>query len=219
MTLKSLIKIEIKLLLFGFLTLIIFNSCYSQTSKTSNTQLVGGPCEGCEAIHEYGDKVLIAVDTLPTYYNSSAKLKISGIVYNQDGKTPAEDVILYIYHTNPQGIYPTKGVEKGWDRRHGYIRGWIKTGDDGKYNFYTVRPGAYPGGAVAEHIHITVKEQDINEYYIDDFLFDDDPLLTTSERSSQPKRGGSGIVSVNTENGHLSIKRDIILGLNIPNYQ
>ncbi|NNK72114.1 MAG: intradiol ring-cleavage dioxygenase, partial [Flavobacteriaceae bacterium] len=125
---------------------------------------------------------------------------------------------LYIYHTNRKGIYETRGDETGWGRRHGYIRGWIKTGKDGRYTFYTFRPASYPDRSEPEHIHIYIKEPGKNEYYIDDILFDDDPLLTASERSKRPNRGGSGIIRPQPGGGLFVIDRDITLGLNIPHY-
>jgi len=33
------------------------------------------------------------------------KIKIQGTVYHHDGKTPASDVILYVYHTDQSGQY------------------------------------------------------------------------------------------------------------------
>lgn len=200
------------------MVLWICTSCSAQTSS-STTQLVGGGCEGCEAIYEYGDKKLTPIDTLPEFQSSEPQIKIKGTVFKKDGKTPAENVIIYIYHTNRQGIYETKGNETGWAKRHGFIRGWIKTGKDGKYTFYTFRPAAYPNGSEPEHIHITVKEPDKNEYYLDDYLFDDDPLLTQSKRNKLNNRGDSGIMKTITENGMLTIERNIVLGKNIPNYE
>jgi protocatechuate 3,4-dioxygenase beta subunit len=137
----------------------------------------------------------------------------------KDGKTPAKDVLLYIYHTNRDGIYETRGNETGWGKRHGYIRGWVKTANDGSYTFFTFRPGSYPNRREPEHIHITVKEPDMNEYYIDDFMFDDDPLLTRSERENRRNRGGSGIVKPDKTGKIYTIQRDIILGRNIPGYE
>lgn len=197
---------------------ISFTSCQSQTKQTDD-KLIGGPCEGCEAVFEYGDKELKTIDTLPEFENREPKLKITGTVYKKDGETPAENVILYIYHTNREGIYETKGDEKGWAKRHGYIRGWIQTDETGKYTFYTFRPAAYPNGQEPEHIHITIKEPDKNEYYIDDFMFEDDPMLSEDEKKTFPKRAGSGIVNPQLENAMLTVKRDLILGLNIPNYE
>ncbi|MGB5653914.1 MAG: intradiol ring-cleavage dioxygenase, partial [Robiginitalea sp.] len=116
-------------------------------------------------------------------------------------------------------VYTTKGNEKGWAKRHGYIRGWVKTDQTGKYSFYTFRPAAYPNGIEPEHIHITVKEPYFNEYYIDEYVFDDDPLLTQKERNRLSNRGGSGIVQPILKEGILTVNRDITLGLNIPNYK
>jgi protocatechuate 3,4-dioxygenase beta subunit len=196
-----------------------FTPGQAQDGKTDAGKRIGGPCEGCEAIYEYGQRKLIATDTLPEFQTTEPKIKITGIVLKKDGKTPAGDVILYIYHTDRTGIYPTSGDEKGWDRRHGYIRGWIKTGKDGKYTFYTFRPAAYPGGTEPEHIHILVKEPGKNEYYLDEYVFDDDSLLTENERNVLENRGGSGLVKPVPGNGMLTVRRDIVLGLNIPQYE
>jgi protocatechuate 3,4-dioxygenase beta subunit len=200
------------------LVLWMCTSCNGQT-RIETTKNVGGGCEGCEAIFEYGDKILTSIDTLPEYENNVPKLKITGTVLKKDGMTPAENVILYIYHTNRQGIYETKGNETAWAKRHGFIRGWVKTGKDGRYTFYTFRPAAYPNGNEPEHIHIIVKEPDKNEYYLDDYLFDDDPHLTKEIREERKNRGGSGIIKPKEKNGILLIERNIILGKNIPNYE
>ncbi len=202
-------------ILFCFLSLA---SCQAQTKKSQPAKIVGGPCEGCEAIYEYGDEKLLNSITLPGFQNNEPKIKITGTVFQKDGKTPAENVILYVYHTNKKGVYETKGDEKGWGRRHGFIRGWLKTNQEGRYTFYTFRPAAYPNRSEPEHIHIIVKEPNKNEYYIDDVLFTDDPRLTHSEKQNLKNRAGSGIVALKIENGILTAERNILLGLNIPDY-
>lgn len=206
---------RIRVIPFLLLTIISsLTSCQAQSKKK-----VDGACEGCEALYEYGSKILSSVDTLPEFQQNEPKLKISGTVFKMDGITPAENVIIYIYHTNRQGVYETKGNETGWAKRHGFIRGWVKTGKDGQYTFYTFRPAPYPDGSESEHIHVTIKESDKNEYYLDEYLFEDDPLLTQSIKTTLKNRGGSGIVSPQAENKILTIKRNIILGKNIPNYE
>lgn len=193
-------------------------SCQSQTKRNIPSKIVGGPCEGCEAIFEYGNNILNVTDTLPGYIENEPKIKITGTVFKKDGKTPANNVILYIYHTNRNGIYEKKGNEKGWAKRHGFIRGWIKTDAQGTYTFLTFRPVAYPGGREPEHIHMTVKEPNKNEYYIDDIMFADDPKLTPYIIKRLKKRAGSGVVELKKDHGMLTAKRTIVLGLNIPNY-
>ncbi|HEY0656617.1 MAG TPA: intradiol ring-cleavage dioxygenase [Chryseosolibacter sp.] len=202
------------------LALCVSLSAFTFVIACGQEKRVGGDCEGCEGLFEYGNRKLNAVDTLPDFNDNGPRMLVTGTIFNKDGKTPAKDVILYIYHTDQTGEYPTKGNEEGWARRHGYIRGWIKTGADGKYSFYTLRPGAYPGRQNPEHIHPTIKEPGYSAYWIDEYLFEDDPILTTQEKKSQPGRGGRGIVKVTKNKDGLQVaKRDIILGLNVPGYK
>lgn len=124
------------------------------------------------------------------------RIIIRGKVTKADGVSPASDVVLYVYHTNAKGIYGRKGNETGNGRRHGYLRGWMKTDSTGRYEFRTIRPGAYPGGTNPEHVHVTVKEAVKQEYWIDDFHFEDDPLLTPASRTHLQNRGGSGVLTL-----------------------
>lgn len=203
----------------SWLVLIWLAACSSAQPQPSSSATVGGPCEGCEAIYEYGNRLLSPVDTLPDFAAAAERLLLRGTVWQRDGQTPAAGVILYIYHTNRAGVYPISADARGWARRHGYLRGWVKTDADGRYAFYTFRPGAYPGRSEPQHIHITVKEADKNEYYIDEYVFADDPLLTPAHRQRLEDRGGSGIVRLQAAGGLLIARRDIILGLNIPDYE
>ncbi|MEJ0031958.1 MAG: hypothetical protein WDO15_16955 [Bacteroidota bacterium] len=67
---------------------------------------------------------------------------IEGTIYKKDGKTPAPNVILYVYHTDAKGFYSNIPGQK--EIVHGHLRGWIKTGADGKYKFTSIRPAPYP---------------------------------------------------------------------------
>ena len=180
----------------------------------NNSQTLVGTCEGCEAVFEFGDKVLSPVDTLPGF-NDGTKVKLTGTIYKKD-KTPAAGVILYIYHTNDAGIYEKKGNETGWGRMHGYMRGWIKTDSTGRYTFYTIKPGSYPNSTIPAHIHAILLEPDKRYYWIDDWNFADDPFLNVEEITSP--RGGFGVVELKKEGNILTAKRDIFLGKNIPGY-
>ncbi len=187
-------------------------------SQEANPRLVGGPCEGCEAVFEYGDRELNAVDTLPEFESAVEKLRLSGTIYEPDGKTPAEGVILYIHHTNAEGIYPTRGGEEGWERRHGYLRGWIKTGKDGKYTFYTQVPKSYPSRTEPAHIHPYILEPDGKYYWLESYFFEGDELLTKEHTSSNPRGGTPGVVKLKKQNDMYVIERDLILGKNVPGY-
>ena len=200
-----------------FLT-FLFSSCANTQGKV-NYRLVGSPCEGCEAIFEYGTKSLSSTDTLPDFNDKGLRIKVTGTIYQSDGKTPAKDVILYVYHTDQNGIYATKIGETGWATRHGYIRGWVKTGADGHYSIYTLKPGIYPNRAAPAHIHPTILEPDGKYYWIQEYLFDDDTLLTDKQiHPASPRGGGSGILHLNKIGDIWVGTRDIILGKNIPDY-
>ena len=205
------------------LTVILLTALASSCANSQNqdtAQLVGGPCEGCEAIFEYGDRKLTSVDTLPDFNDQGPKIKVTGTIYQNDGKTPAQDVILYIYHTNQNGIYATKGDETGWAKRHGYIRGWVKTGSNGQYAFYTLKPGVYPDRSSPAHIHPTILEPNGKYYWLGSYHFEGDSLLTGKEINPDLPRGGSsGLLTLRKEGDLLVGTRDIVLGENIPDYE
>jgi protocatechuate 3,4-dioxygenase beta subunit len=146
------------------------------------------------------------------------KLTISGTIYQKDGRTLAVGIILYLYQTDAKGLYsPAQHQTKAL--RHGHLRGWVKTGLDGKYTFHTILPASYPNTIMPKHIHPTIKEPGLIPYYIDEYVFENDTNLTEEERKRQPNRGGSGIISIAKNNkGEWIGKRDIVLGMNIPGY-
>ncbi|MCB0666210.1 MAG: intradiol ring-cleavage dioxygenase [Saprospiraceae bacterium] len=209
--------------MFKFLRLTVVYLCIlplacAQSDKQADPVLIG-TCEGCEAIFEYGNRILSSVDTLPGFAIAKEKLVIDGTVYMPDGKTPADGVILYVYHTNEQGIYENRNGATNWERRHGYLRGWMKTGTDGRYTFYTSMPGIYPNRREPAHIHLTILEPSGKYYWMDSYLFARDPLLKAESESEEVRGGFSGIMEIQHQNEYLRGSRDIILGANIPGYE
>ena len=182
---------------------------------------VGGPCQDCEALLDY--RMLsfqpIASDTLPGFLENEPKIQITGTVFQKDGITPASNIILYIYHTDRDGIYQPSENPNGWEKRHGQHRGWLKTNENGEYTFFTFRPAHYPDLREPVHIHIYVKEPNLMPYYIDSILFESDPMVTEEIKKGEKNRGGSGVVKLEMLNAIWTAKRDIILGLNIPDYE
>jgi protocatechuate 3,4-dioxygenase beta subunit len=196
---------------------ISWTICLLLYSFCSCAQNEGDP--QTEATLEYGNKILSWIDTLPDFNKAGPKLEVSGTVYKKDGKTPAPGVIVYAYHTDQTGNYTATENEKGWGKRHGYSRGWVRTGNDGKYKFYTLKPAPYPGGRNPAHIHMLVREGG-KEYHIDEIVFHGDPILTASDLNRPNPAGGPGIVKLEKQNnGLLVAHRDIFLGQNMPGYQ
>ena len=218
-----------RLFQFGFFIILcnFLTSCNGQTNPEKSTvkttiqknKLVGGGCDGCEIMFAGMPANINAVDTSEAWAEKGQKLLVTGITYKIDGKTPVPNVVIYYWQTDNNGYYSPKiGMEEK-ARRHGHIRGWVRTDQHGRYSIYTIRPAPYPGENIPAHIHTSIKEPNIeNEYYIDEFVFDDDKLLTDEKRKALENRGGSGILRVlNLDNLQIA-GHNIILGLNIPNY-
>jgi protocatechuate 3,4-dioxygenase, beta subunit len=218
-------KHVIHFVIFVFL-LINLTGCNGQTktnkptTNISNTKkLVGGGCDGCEIMYVGMPKNILSVDTSAGWAEKGQKLLLTGKVYKMDGKTLAPNVIIYYWQTDNNGYYsPTNEMDKK-AKRHGHIRGWVKTNENGEYSIYSIKPAPYPSDNIPAHIHTSIKEPNIdNEYYIDDFVFDDDKLLTTEKRKALKNRGGSGVLRVLLNDDVQIAEHNIILGLNIPNY-
>ncbi len=213
--------------IYFLLFILLFNlleSCNGQTKTTSQSQsgttkIVGGGCDGCELMFVDMPTNISSVDTSNGWVEKGQRLLVTGKVYKIDGKTPMPNVIVYYWQTDTNGYYSSKTGMNEKAKKHGYIRGWVKTDKNGTYAIYTIRPAPYPNDNIPAHIHISIKEPNIaNEYYIDDFIFDDDKLLTSEKRKNLENRGGSGVLRVlNSEDLQIA-EHNIILGLNIPYY-
>jgi protocatechuate 3,4-dioxygenase beta subunit len=187
-------------------------------SASACAQTAGDPrgtplpeCEWCGAPEAPPN--LGATLVIPTHGLAGERLVVEGTVYQADGRTPAAGVLLYAYHTDAGGVYPKRGNETGNARRHGHLRGWLRTGADGRYRIETIRPGPYPTRGEPAHVHITIQSPGEAERYIDDVVFEDDPLLTPEHRARLQGRGGSGIVRLSrSPDGSLRATRDIHLG-------
>lgn len=209
------------------MTLFSFASCSQSNTKAKNDnkpgaqdKKVGGNCEGCEAVYESPTPFteLNEIDTLPDFNEPGPKILISGTIFKPDGKTPAPGVVLYVYHTDQEGNYSKKQNSKGWEQRYGYIRGWVKTDANGHYKLFTLVPASYPNSNNPKHIHPTIKEPGYSEYWIDEYVFDDDPLLPAAEKNRANPVGSNGVLKTEMRDGMLFAKRDIILGLNVKDY-
>jgi protocatechuate 3,4-dioxygenase beta subunit len=125
-------------------------------------------------------------------------LVIAGTIYQPDGRTPAAGVTLYVFHTDAKGVYSADQEEGKPPKPR--LQGWVRTKADGRYEFRTIRPTAYPGGDTPAHIHAGVYGRGVR-YWINDYWFADDPLITAKQRKRVELPEGSGKVIV-------TLKRD-----------
>jgi protocatechuate 3,4-dioxygenase beta subunit len=137
---------------------------------------------------------------LATEKDKGELMKISGTVYQPDGKTPAANTLIYLYHTDIEGYYGRTSEE----HKHGRYRGWMLTNKSGSYAFVSIKPAPYPVQRFAAHIHMTVTTPTAREDWIDSILFEGDRLISTREREEAGRRGGfNPIVSLKKGDGGL----------------
>ena len=149
---------------------------------------------------------------MPPASEPGEALVLTGRVLLPDGETPAPGVVLYVHHTDAQGLYKSIQSTAGGGAQDGMIEGWLMTDAEGRYSVRTIRPAPYPDGGMPAHIHVYVKEPGRRSYYVDDVVFEGDPNLTPAYRAEQELQGGSGIVQpVQDSEGVWRAERDIVL--------
>ncbi|MBK9153844.1 MAG: hypothetical protein IPM25_06450 [Chloracidobacterium sp.] len=111
-------------------------------------------------------------------------MKISGTVFQPDGKTPAANTLIYLYHTDIEVTGRTADVHK-----HGRYRGWMLTNKDGRYAFVTVA-GPVSGPKVCGSHTYDSDYPTAREDWIDSILFEGDRLISAREREEAGRRGG-----------------------------
>jgi protocatechuate 3,4-dioxygenase beta subunit len=152
----------------------------------------GAPCGSCIAPERLSWKTVIPPDK-----EQGEPLVITGKVFQPDGVTPADGMVLFVYHTDVTGYYNEKD-----DASHPRLKGWMKIGADGKYEFRTIRPGAYPHRATPAHIHAHVYGPGYSERSIEDYWFKDDSRINEKELKSAAGNGDHPFVVI------VELKRD-----------
>jgi protocatechuate 3,4-dioxygenase beta subunit len=107
-------------------------------------------------------------------------LVIHGRAVAEDGRTPVAGAIIFGYHTDRQGHYDSAAAgPHSWR-----LKGWVRTAADGRFELASIRPGAYPGRGIPQHVHLNVFLADGQRYWSDELRFADDPLVPPGERAA-----------------------------------
>jgi protocatechuate 3,4-dioxygenase beta subunit len=178
----------------------LVGTCFSQNVNDS---------EEIQALYEYSEADITSTADIPEFKTKEQQLKITGIIYEQDGVTPAKDVILYIYQPDENGRYDMQTEN---DKRFVHHRAWIKTDANGAYTFNTFMPGTVHRSHEFKHIHAVVKAPNQEAYQMNAMLFDNDPLLTKSCRKKLAKKGmADSILKVEDKEGIFISTKNIVL--------
>ena len=134
-------------------------------------------------------------------------LIMSGRIFTPDGAAALSGINLYVYQTDATGRYTTHGGDNRNTRLHGLMR----TDAAGRYEFRTIKPGSYPQTRNPSHIHAYVSGPGYPEYWIDEYLFDNDPFVLEEARQRYKGMGTfSPIVKLTRDkDGVLRGTRDI----------
>lgn len=160
-------------------------------------------------LYDRAEVLLSNTDTIPDFRSKTNKLKLTGIIYESDGVTPAKDVILFIEQPDENGDFD---LRRSGDERYVFHRSWVKTDEDGRYTFYTFVPGNDRRYNQMQQIFPIVKEASKSEVQLQPLLFDNDPLLTKRCRKRLEKKGDvKRILVTKKENGMLTAHKDIVL--------
>ncbi|MEX1277118.1 MAG: intradiol ring-cleavage dioxygenase [Bacteroidota bacterium] len=154
-------------------------------------------------------KTITSSATLVSEKEPGEQLIINGTFYSRDRKTPAAGVLLYVYQTDATGAY--NNDDGSWQRPR--INGWFRTDKNGRYEIRTIKPGSYPNRRQSAHIHLVIVPENGPARWLDDFLFEGDPFLSSDDQQ-RPSRDGSFsyVMKIRKEkDGLLHCERDIIL--------
>ncbi len=193
-------------------------------SKFEELRLMHRPIENYKKrspIYDFYEKGLNNIDTITNFNQKPNPLKITGTIYEKDGKTPAENVLLFIHQANEKGNFKRK---RFYGKRHVNHRAWIKTDADGKYTFYTFIPGKFYFSNGLPQILPVIKEPNKPEYKIDPFVFDFEGTLSKSYRAKINKAKNSNLVLKLTkvkkaDSTYIyTAQKDITLGSGIESY-
>jgi protocatechuate 3,4-dioxygenase beta subunit len=136
------------------------------------------------------------------------RLIVSGKVFGKDSK-PLAGASIYVYQTDAKGLY-TPGATN--DNRNPRLRGYMRTDEQGRYEFETIKPGSYPNSTIPAHIHYVVHAQGYKER-IFEIVFEGDKFITERIRNDAAREdSGFSIRTLDRDNqGALRCSQDIKL--------
>lgn len=122
--------------------------------------------------------------TIPPKDEPGERLIVSGKVFGKDGRTPLAGASIYVYHTDAKGLY-TPGTN---DNKNPRLRGYLRTDEQGRYEFATIKPASYPNSTIPAHIHYVVTAPGYKERVFE-IVFEGDRFITDRIRADAAQEG------------------------------
>ena len=192
--------------------------CADLPPPSAKPDRVLGECRECAGAYEGMPTVIESRARIARPNEPGEPLVLTGRALGPDGR-PRKGTIVYAYQADHFGNYPAPDPPRSDASQYeGALRGWVRTDDQGRYTFETIRPGIE--GDNPQHIHMLVIEPGCATYYIDEINFTDDPayqqLSEERRRAKDHHWGGTGVVTPVRKDQVWQATRDIHLGERIP---
>ena len=135
-----------------------------------------------------------------------ARLRVNGRLFAPDGQTPAVGTIVYAYQTDAEGYY---NRDRGSRPR---LQAWMRTDEQGRFGYDTIRPGWYPGSTIPAHVHHQAWGGGVPTQYLSDLNFADDPFISAADRAASDRAGSfAWILQPRSESGLLGVDLNLRL--------
>ncbi len=197
---------------------LCFYVCFIASCHTISAQGLNGFLEkphynlkDNSVINDVSEGKKINTATVPDFDTKPNKLKITGTIFENDGVTPANNIVFTIFQADEDGNYEMKRDSNR--KRYVYHRAEITTKADGKYTFYTFMPGRFLHTKELINIHREIKEPGKEAYKLDAFFFNNDPLFVKLTPDCRRQLASSAL-KVKKKDGMYIANKDIILESN-----
>ena len=99
-----------------------------------------------------------------------------------EGTQPVAGVSIYVFHTDGDGRY-AKDISNVDAELNPRLHGALRTDEQGRFRYETIRPGSYDDNAA--HVHHVVTAPGYKPRLLD-LWFQDDPILAARRKAGQP---------------------------------